>query len=133
MASLVTAHGADWGSLLRGTQGLQGPAAVLDLPGDSGKLSRASVSPDCTAGRWQTSPSPSSRGRLAAGAELSAPWPHGETEAGRSRAGLGGPDLVCVPTAPSTPAAVISRSFASLQPNSLETPAAERPSPAMLY
>lgn len=112
---------------------MQDLAAVLDLLGDSGKVSHASVSPDCTVGRWQISPSASSRGLLAAGAELTAPWPHGETEAGHSKAGLGGPELVCALTAPSMAAAVISCSFPSLRPNSLETTAAECPSPVMLY
>lgn len=92
---------------------MQHPAAVLDLLGNSAKLSRASVSPDCTVGQWQISPSTSSQGLLAAGAELTVPWLHGETEAGHSQAGLGAPELVRTPTAPSTLAAAMSCSFPS--------------------
>lgn len=79
------------------------------------------------------STSDTSQGLLAAGAELTVFLPHGETETGQSKAGLGGPDLVCAPTAPSTLAATISCSFPSLQPDSPESAAAERPSPVMLY
>lgn len=84
-------------------------------------------------GQRQISPSTTSRGLPTAGAELIVPWPYGETEAWHSKAGLGGPELICAPTAPSTPAALISCSFLSLQPDSPGTTAAERPSPVMLY
>lgn len=75
-----------------------GLATVLDLLGDSDKPSGASVSPHCTAGQWQISSSTSSRGLLVAGAELTAPWPHEETEAGHIKVGLGGPEWVCALT-----------------------------------